>query len=264
MSSDIPVSNEEDLLQIEPPPSGEHRRRIHFIAKVLAYGALSGQWSPHLRVTPLNDPGGESWQSLGRVDYHERLSDYLAHRWNKQQPQAAFLESFGYLERKRTPGTSVDYIVTEKAFALLETPAGPPKVFISYHHKTSSAFAMMLEYRLEAKGIPVFIDRSIPKGDAWHVLLKAKVQQCQYFVCLICDEALGSLHVQKEIEWAENQIRIPIWHPNFRYDIPNPDHPKWLQEFVTGKQAICVLQESAEAYHDAAEKLLNALGYSSP
>jgi hypothetical protein len=257
-------SNEENLLEQDPPPG--HKERIEFLAKALAYGALGDQWSPRFKVIPLNPSRdrvrtGESWEASGDPIYHDRLKEYLRNKWDSQQPQAAFLESFEYLRGVHREGDTIHYMITPKAYALLEQPAIPPKVFISYSRETSSAFALMLEYRLQAEGIPVFIDRSIPSGDDWHAHLQTTVQNCQYFVCLITKAALRSEVVRKEIQWAERRKRIPIWQPGFTSDAEIENYPDWLGEFVEGKQAIRVLEESAEAYHNAVEKLLNALGF---
>ncbi|MBN1681104.1 MAG: toll/interleukin-1 receptor domain-containing protein [Anaerolineae bacterium] len=269
MSSDNRISDEEDLLKIDPPSSENHEERIHFLAKVLAHGTLTDQWSPKFGITPREDPEnrqfvGENWGSLGHTNYSKRLHQYLKTKWEFLQPQASFLESLGYLQRIGTQGAfpheRTFYILTSQAYDLLQQPVIPPKVFISYCHETSSAFAMMIEYRLQVKQIPVFIDRSIPKGDPWHERLKNTVQSCPFFVCLITKEALESKYVRSEIQWAEKQRRIPIWHPGFKY-CKEPEHPDWLQEFVESKQAIRVLEESAESYHDVVEKLLNELGF---
>lgn len=269
----MPYSSEENLLEKDPPPGGKHLERIHFLAKVLAYGALTNQWSPRFSVRPkeANDIRriiGENWETSGLSDYNKRLDHYLNEKWGYQLPLASLLESLRYLERQETVGGPLGrtyYILTPQAYALLERPKIPPKVFISYCHKTSSAFAMAIEYRLQALQIPVFIDRSIPKGDDWHNRLKTTVQSCQYFVCLITEEALESEFVRSEIQWAEEQRRIPIWHPGFGYDKDKKkSHPIWLREFVESKQAIRVFEESSEAYHDAIEKLLNELGFALP
>ncbi len=252
---------EENLLEQDPPPAGAPRERIEFLARALAYGALADQWPSKFKVAPLNPSPGEvrtdeSWE----VPKPNRLKAYLKDKWASCQPQAAFLESFEYIREVHREGDAIHYLITPKAYALLDRPTVPPKVFISYSHETSSAFALMLEYRLQAAGIPVFLDRSIPSGDDWHNRLETTVQNCQYFVCLITPAALASKFVQKEIRWAEGRLRIPIWQPGF---IPDAEleGPDWLVEFVKGKQAIRVLEESAEAYHNAVEKLLNELGF---
>jgi len=240
--------------------------RIGFFAKALAYGALADLWPPTFKVIALNsDPNrirtNESWEVGGKPN---RLKEYLKARWDSQHPQAGLLESFEYLRRLGGEDREIKYILTPKAYALLERPTVPPKVFISYCHKTSSAFALMLEYRLEAMGIPVFIDRSIPSGDDWHERLQKTVENCEYFVCLITTQALKSEFVQREIMWAAGQHRILIWQPSFDSNATVESCPEWLDKFVKGKQAIRIPEESTEAYHNAVEKLLNELGFALP
>jgi hypothetical protein len=255
----------DNILEQNPPPSGEHEKRIRFFAKALAYGALADKWTPYFVIE--QSTTGQDWIAEGHVNYNDRLNKYLHDVWGGQQPQASFLDSFGYLERQadrsRSNISSTHYKLTPHAYALLEKPAILPRVFISYCHKTSSAFALMLEYRLEADGIPVFVDRSIRSGGAWKPQLKAAVQSCQFFVCLITPEAIRSKAVQDEIQWAENQMGIPIWQPGFDHKTELVDCPQWLKEFVENNHAIRVLEESAEAYHNAVEKLRHDLGFAS-
>ena len=59
-------------------------------------------------------------------------------------------------------------------------------------------------------------------------------------------------------------VHIPDVLADSRYSFNRaevPDFPDWLEAFVLTKHAIRVQDESAEGYYDAAEKLLNRLGY---
>jgi hypothetical protein len=260
-------SRSDNLLEYSPPPSGKHRERILFFAKVLAYGVITDQWSPRFRIGRVEDAytrqtSEESWSAVGHSNYEQRLRDYLNNTWHDQQPQAAFLESFGFLEQVNEDKYARIYMLTPNAYELLNEPLHSINVFISYCHSTSSAFALALEYRLEARGVQAFIDRSIPRGDDWHERLHTTVEQSQVFVCLITKEALESRYIQNEIQWAAKNRRIPIWQPGFIYDNEQKQkHPEWLRQFVESKQAIRLLEESAESYHDATEKFLNELGF---
>lgn len=104
--------------------------------------------------------------------YEKRLQEYLTAHWgDMDQPQAAFLEAMGYFEPRTElqsnaqPDTKY-YLVSSKAFALLEQPTTPPSVFISYSRRKSSAFGLLIVARLQAKGMPnPFIDMVIEPGE---------------------------------------------------------------------------------------------------
>ena len=247
----------QNLLEINPfEHTRNHHERLIFLARVLAWGVINNQWSPDILIERYMS-GLEEWMGLGGKDYAGNLTNYLAEQWADQLPDPSFLELLGYLEK--TGDTT--YRITAKALDLLEAPPTPPSVFISYSRQNSSAFALMLEYRLEAKGISAFVDRSIPAGDDWHHHLKTTVENCQFFICLIDFGTLASKYVQEEILWADGNIRIPVLHPDYKFREETDDLPDWLDDFVNGTQVIKVVEESAKGYHNAVEELINRLGF---
>jgi hypothetical protein len=275
----VETSAPPDILSIDPPPSNQ-RDRIVFLARALAYGVISDKWSPYISARPFyrsNPPDeegyysqslvGEYWSCPGNSTYEQRLQEYLKAHWgDMQQPQAVFLEAMGYFEQRPELQASVIpdtnyYLLTSKAFALLEQPATPPSIFISYSRRKSSAFGLLIVARLQAKGMPnPFIDMVIEPGEAWHAHLQRIIQQSQYFVCLIAEGTLDSPHVQEEIQWAEaaGLTMIPVWQPDFTGKGNFPEH---VARMIQERNAIRVTEESAEAYNSAVIKLLNRLGY---
>jgi TIR domain len=173
------------------------------------------------------------------------------------------LQTFGYVNLRNENRASFAEL-TQKAFELLEEPAVPPTVFISYGRKQSSAFGLYLECRLSSAGVRAFIDRSIDPGADWHNHLEERVRGSSVFVCLLAPGTLVSPYVREENQWAvdSNNRSVAIWHGGYVFNRAEaPDFPGWLEAFVTTKHAIRVQEESAEGYYDAAEKLLNRLGY---
>jgi hypothetical protein len=246
----------DDLLK-QPPPENSIER-IQTLARDLAYGAIQGLWTPKILV--LIGPPVEpiTWlTSEGSNDQH--LLAYLSDKWNDQQPAADLLVSFGYFNwlGQRESGTNV-YILTEKAFGLLEKPTSPPSVFISYRRNQSSALGLLIVARLKAVGIEnPFIDMNIDPGDEWHALLETTVRQSQYVIALIAPGTIESPYVRRELDWAlaaPGVHLIPIWHNGYAGD---GDYP----EALSSKNAIRIKEESAEEYELAMIKLLNRLGY---
>jgi hypothetical protein len=212
-------------------------------------------WSPYISVEPkyaseiIDGQGdftsrlvGEIWSSQGHPNYNERLNTYLGNIWRFLQPQASFLEAFGYLtlRENRTiapshemPRRISDYIITPKAFALLDEPL-ERKIFISYRRSESSAFALLLYDRLRAAGFEVFIDkRNIEPGELWLNRLKDAIAAADVFICLVGKTTLDSENVRFEIKWAlENGIpSIPVWHNTFHYKLGTyPEFANFLKE----------------------------------
>jgi hypothetical protein len=239
------------------PRSRKAIEAIHECARDLAYLVAVGMIAPDVAMSgsfeQLNDP---------KVD--ERLSEYRK-KWNVESnyiPLAflhvfltfGFLEAHTIIERGRHKET---YILTPKAFSLLEKPIKPPTIFISYRRKESSTFALLIEARLRLLGVDtVFIDKNINAGEEWHRELKERISQSQNFICLIGPTTLASEMVTKEIEWAiEAGSRIiAIWHNGFTLTDSSP-------QTLRDRQDIRVANESARDYETAISELLNSLGY---
>lgn len=241
---------------LQQPAPVEPIERIHALARDLAYGAVTGQWSSKIS---LSWAGPDSYVWISNEGNPSVISDYLEAKWNDQQPSANVLMSFGYftLLTERDSGTIV-YLLTDKAFKLLEKPTVAPSVFVSYRRNQSSALGLLIVARLKAVGVPnPFIDMVIDPGAEWHALLEKTVRQSRYFIALIGPGTLESAYVRNEIAWAlstPDQVIIPFWHGGFT---PGADYPAALGS----RNAIRLKEESAEEYELALIKLLNRLGY---
>jgi hypothetical protein len=246
-----------DAMLKQPPPENSVER-IHVLARDLAFGAIEGLWTPKILVL-IGPPVQPITWLTGEGSNDQYLIEYLSDKWNDQQPAADLLVSFGYFNwlGQRESGTNV-YVLTEKAFALLEKPTAPPSVFISYRRNQSSALGLLIVARLKAVGVEnPFIDMNIDPGDEWHALLQKTVQQSQFVIALIGPGTLESPYVQRELDWAlatPSVHVIPVWHNGYAGDGTVP-------EALGSKNAIRIKEESAEEYELAMIKLLNRLGY---
>jgi hypothetical protein len=84
--------------------------------------------------------------------------------------------------------------------------------FISYS-RTDSAFADKLLHDLEARGIPVWIDRdNIEGGAAWRASISTAIRSCCAFVLILSPRSTQSGQVSKELSVAEthNRLIIPV------------------------------------------------------
>jgi hypothetical protein len=231
-------------------------QRVVKLARDLAQGALEGKWTSIILVTTMR--GIEEWITEGNYEHDQSLETYLA-AWDEKFPAAKLLMALGYFAILKDKGDgSVDYVLTQKAFDLLNQPAAPPSVFISYRRNESSAFGLLLVARLKLVGVEnPFIDMNIDPGAEWHAHLKQTIQRSKFFICLLGPHTLESEYVRKEIEWAldtQGLTIIPVWHNGFKR---GDDYPLGLET----KNAIRVKEESAEEYNIAVIRLLNILGY---
>jgi hypothetical protein len=228
--------------------------RIHAFARDLAYGALLGHWKPGLTTIAYGN-GTEEFALHG--PHSEGAVEAFMQKWYTAHPSFENLRSFEYLRQE--DGEQSIYTLTRQAFKLLEQPLTPPTVFISYKRGTGSTFGLAIEYRLQTHGIRPFIDRSLEGGDRWRQVLEERVRQSRYFVCLLSEAALESEHIRAEIQWAldSRTLIIPVWNRDF--DLTTLDTYK-LAVLAT-YNAILVMGDRAEDYHNAVEKLLNRLGY---
>jgi TIR domain len=255
--------------------------RVHEFARDLAYGALKGYWDSKITIDE-----SEKWDYLAELA--RRPDDEKFHaKWNTSVPSFSLLVSFEYLdkiaERGKKSGAAftivdtsfeVDYVLTPKAFALLEKPTNPPKIFISYARKHSSPLALLIEARLklEDRRLGVFIDKDTPLGEEWRDTLKERIESCEYFICLLTAGTLVSKPVSDEITIAIHTPDckiIPICHNGYDFEKPYSEDlfgnriisPDTLETLST-KNALIVETESAASYEDKINRLLNRLGYS--
>lgn len=275
-----------------PVPEGPFEQRVVAFARDLAYGVKVGDWEPAFMV--LKGPPGEKMVTrTSRNSTDITLTKHLKHKWTKPtdnpirkvmgenlslesvRPLASYLEAFGYFERVSTMRSNdpdfpedieITYLLTPKAMMLLEEPATPPSAFIAYSRQPSSPFALLIETRLKERGISAFIDRQIEAGEEWESLIQTTIQhQIDKFICIIAPGTLDSPFVQNEIRWALEanlELPVPIWHRGFNGTPQQLEgYDDVVKDFVMKKNAIRVLEESAQAYDTALSLLLNQLGY---
>jgi hypothetical protein len=248
---------------LEQKPSADSIQRVREFARDLAYGVAIGIWNPPIRTTILGRT--KEWSAEIEPEHFDGdidpFSKYVEEKWEDGPPSEYLMRSFGYLELyyDSEQGDRA-YLLTEKAFSLLDVPTSPPSVFISYKRDQSSALALLVEARLKIAGNPnPFIDKNLVPGDEWHGRLEETIRRCQYFVCLVGRETLKSPYVRREIEWAANAPNckiISVWHGCTMDEVE--DSP----EVLRNRHAIQVMGESALAYENAISQMLNGIGYS--
>ncbi len=260
-----------DLLQTAPPSRAEHQKRIEFMAKMLAYGAVNNRWSPEIAV--LRRGNVERWYAQGHQAYSKNLGMYLEQIWKSNYPPMIFLEAFHYVNLcyedgkgriVRTQGddrseqsTVSSYMLTPKAFSLLDAPAQAPNVFISHRQAESSAFALLVYWRLKHAGARPFIDKDLRLGDDWETFLQKTIQSSQYFVALLTPHAWEkSPMLEKEYRWAKDAgvQMLPVWHNGL-------SKSETLPLDLSRSQAYIVEKENALHYDIAVDALLTRLGY---
>jgi hypothetical protein len=224
--------------------------RVRAFARDLAYGAAMGLWHTKIYWGQVLNP---------EISTHSKIfAQHLRPKWGKEIPSEYLLLSFGYVQTYEYESGQSTYLLTDKAFQLLEQPSTPPDVFISYRRSESSAFGLLIEARLRLVGNPnPFIDKNLVPGSEWNARLKQQIQQSRFFILLIGKTTLESSYVVQEIEWAvESQCTIiSVWHAGARVDESTP-------EFLRSRHAITVTEENALGYETAVNQLLNSLGYS--
>lgn len=232
----------------EQPVPEDMLARVHAFARDLAFGAATGLWNSRI-----------FWQVLLHPELnpaYEVFARHISPKWAGKYPSEHLLVSLAYLVAQGTDASRSEYLLTEKAFKLLEKPAAPPNVFISYRRSDSSALALLIEARLRMAGNPnPFVDKSLVAGQEWNKELEARVKSARYFIMLIGVETLDSSYVRDELTWAEqsNCTIISVWHGCK----PDDTTPKSLST----RHAILVESESALGYETAINQLLNGLGY---
>ena len=224
--------------------------RVRAFARDLAYGSTLGLWHTRIRWQQLFNP---EMSNTSKV-----FAEQLRPKWGVEFPSEFLLLSFGYLqEYSNKLGYSV-YLLTDRAFQLLEQPSSPPDVFISYRRSESSAFGLLIEARLRLAGNPnPFIDKNLIPGAEWNAQLKQQIQHSRYFIALIGKTTLESPYVMQELKWAteSNCTIISVLHNGARMEGAAP-------EALKTRHAISVTAENALGYETAVNQLLNSLGYS--
>lgn len=240
-------------------PPTDYVERITAFARDLAYGVVHNLWKEEfLLYEEFNE---QTWRSgaymLDDTEPEHPLYQLIVHKWQGQPPAHRLLAAFGYFEFIDEGDTYRHYILTPKAFALLEQPATPPSVFISYRRSESSALGLLIEARLKLAGNPnPFIDKNLVVGETWNTQLEQRIREARYFVCLIGPQTLASPHVMQEITWAEQSgcTVISLWHSGATIDTSTP-------AVLSTRHAITVKGDSALDYELAVNQLLNSMGY---
>jgi hypothetical protein len=236
----------------EPVPDSRIHR-VHNLARDLAYGAAQGLWGAEIVTTPGSGPQGWVDCASGKP------LDALLKKWGTGMPDLSLLVSFGYLEVTVRDDQQTNYLLTQRAFELLDQPA-PQSIFISYRRSESSAFALLLLARFRLHGLSSFMDMNIEPGTEWHSRLELEIGHRENFVCLVGPNTLESEYVRQEVLWALDADAhiVPIWHNGFnetQWELARMRY-KALEAFF-GKQAIQVDHENPVAYETAIIQLLN-------
>ncbi len=254
------------ILEQEPPPVSDFVNRVRFCAKALAYGAANDLWLPNYRVQV---DGGWVLYGANINDYLERFMAYFNHQnnknmksiWKGQYPKVQFLQAFEYV----SPLSNIDYLLTPKAFELLETPLTPPKIFISYRRGVSTVLGLLIESRLKAlsSDLHPFIDKELEVGEPWEGQLKQKIETCDTFISLIGNKNSFSENVMNEIRWAKDAGKrvISIWHGDYTSVESNDCPDAGLAKFLGNNHGIAVKGSQAIDYEMAITLLENELHY---
>ncbi len=246
---------------LEQPAPEEPIARVHAFARDLAWGAVNGEWDSRITIEQIGKRP-EKWLARhAKQDATFNLNIQLKKKWSDKFVESSLLRSFGYFELdSESPSAHyVSYLLTQKAFSLLEGLPKPPKVFISYRQNESSAFASLIEARLTLAdpNIGIFIDKVLEGGEEWERRIEQEVRRCDTFICVYGPDTPNSTMIPKEIDWAEESRSriVPVLHNGFTRECE--DYPEQFRTL----QDIPVETESAEAYEFAILKLLNTLGY---
>lgn len=238
-----------------PKPESEIEQ-IHHLARDLAYGAVKKRWSAQILVSAMSD-GRIVWQSEAADQFNPIFEVYLRNKWQNKQPDEFLMMSFGYFSILEQKPSMTRYMLTDKAFSLLEQPTSEASIFISYRRKHSTAFALLLEARLRLVGNQnVFVDKLLEIGGEWQKELEKRIANCNYFIVLVSEDTFESDWVLKEVELAAEHgaTIIPVWDPSGKRDHRTP-------QTINDRQEIRIELETAEAYETAINKLLHRLGY---
>ena len=93
-------------------------------------------------------------------------------------------------------------------------PDTPLSIFISYSH-ADSAFVDQLEADLRQQGFETWVDRQrLAGGQRWRRELQEAVEQAQVLLIVLSPDAIDSLSVQVEFEYALelSKLLIPVYY----------------------------------------------------
>ena len=247
---------------LKQPAPEDPIARVHAFARDLAWGAVNGRWGSHFEIE-LNPGSPEKWGApSSKKESSANLNIELKRKWGNTFLESNLLRSFGYfvLDNENSSLRYKAFSLSQKSFTLLEKPAIPPKIFISYRQKESSPFALLIEARLTLADptIGIFIDKLIEGGAAWLERIEKEVLRCDKFIIVYGPDTPNSGTILKEIAWAEKtgSTIIPVLHHGFTRDSKGyPEQFKALND-------ITVEKEGVKAYENAITDILIALGYS--
>ena len=239
---------------LEQPAPEDPIARVHAFARDLAWGVAHGKWGTGFGV--MRSAGEETLHVLrGPI---EHFGKYRREKWEDNPPSCEMLQTFGYLGLgiETTSRGNPTFLLTEKAFALLDKPAVPPKIFISYKQSESSAFAMLVEARLTHANpeLGIFIDKSIRGGERWANRIQQAIKNCDYFICIFGPETPESEGVRKELDLALecNKHILLLTHRGYKM------LPDGLSEIHRCAE---ILKENADGYEIAILRLFRDMGY---
>ncbi|MCY3944923.1 MAG: TIR domain-containing protein [Anaerolineaceae bacterium] len=245
---------------LEQPAPDDPIARVHEFARDLAWGAVNEKWTSRFHIEQVGDSPEKWWVDPFNEHTTLDLNLRLKKKWSDGFVESRLLRSFGYLtlDSESPNDNYLYYLLTQKAFLLLNRPAIPPKIFISYRQAESSAFASLIEARLNlaAPEAGVYIDKLLEGGEEWERRIKHEIYSRDIFILVYGKTTHKSSMVPKEVNWAKKSGSriVPVLHNGYT---GKRNFPKKLK----GIQWIKVEKESAEAYELAILKLLNTLGY---
>jgi hypothetical protein len=128
------------------------------------------------------------------------------------------------------------------------------QVFISHSSKNADIASAMKGY-LDARGVRCWkAPEDIPYGTDWDVGIFNGLSQCSVMVLIFSKEADDSVHVKKEVHFAEEQKMIVI---PFKIDGYMPDKLRWFLAFPQWLDGIADIEA---AFGDLYKRLQVTLG----
>ena len=180
------------------------------LARELSLGVHKGLWTRQLRSV--------------RGFSSSALRDFLQYRWGGVDGFDHYVErlsghGFIEIEHVQTGYTWTRNIrLSNHSFDLL-TDVAPFNVFVSYRHRESSAFALLVVARLKQEGMRAYCDMRLIPGDPYHPELEDQVRACEFLVLLLGPSTLCSPAVLKEVQWGicSNAKIVPVTHNGFEF-----------------------------------------------